>query len=416
MDAKSRKKKIKEILKGPSAELGKIRLTIDNQSKAYECHAVPVKYLVFNQYNGRIGSYVTTYERTKGPIQSFKPEGEKLIMEFLWEMHTASNEHTYEDIKKNGQQVPGVITLDGVIVDGNRRCLMLKKMAEEKNAKPVPFICAVLPFTIDAKPQEIRKLETELQHRDDKVGYGPIEKYLTCRTLTQDGLSHEEIAHLMNEKNGAKAIKENLEILKLMDLYLQWIDAEGIYKYLAVEKLEGPFWDIQKTLSTKTAARDWSPTKRDESDLQMILFDFIRAGYRKEIRNIIRNKGGAFNNRSAWERIVRNYKGSIAKINSKQQPLPKNEASDVEKLRQRDTDWREQAGDPKGGPIHDIMQDAEEDLKRRDLVEKPMKLLSRIENDLQKLLAQYGPLTTPNEKETLQEIKDLVSKLSGKKQ
>ena len=415
MDAKSRKKKIREILKGSSAELGKIQLTIDNQSKAYECYSVPVKYLVFNQYNGRIGSYVTTYERTKGTIEADKPEGEDLIMEFLWEMHASSNERTYEDIKNNGQQVPGVITLDGVIVDGNRRCLMLKKMAKEGNTKPVPFICAVLPFTIDAKPQEIRKLETELQHRDDKVGYGPIEKYLTCRTLVKDGLSHEDIARLMNEKNGAKAIKENLEILKLMDLYLQWIGADGIYKYLTVEKLEGPFWDIQKTLSTKTASRNWNPTKRDESDLQMILFDFIRAGYRKEIRSIIKNTGGAFNNRSSWERIVRNYKGSIAKINSKQEPLPKNDASDVEKLRQRDADWREQAGDPKGGPIYDIMQDAEEDLKRRDLVAKPMKLLGRIENDLHKLLAQYGPLTSPNEKETLQEIKDLVSKLAGKK-
>lgn len=415
MDPKSRKKKIREILKGPSADLGKVRLTVDNQSKAYECHAVPVKYLVFNQYNGRIGSYVATYEKTKGPIESSKPEGEKLIMEFLWEMHTGSNERTYADIEKNGQQVPGVITLDGVIVDGNRRCLMLKKMAEEKNAKPVPFVCAVLPFTIDAKPQEIRKLETELQHRDDKVGYGPIEKYLTCRKLVHDGLSHEEIAHLMNEKNGAKAIKENLEILKRMDLYLQWIGAEGIYKYLTVEKLEGPFWDIQKNLSTKTASRNWNPTKNDESELQMFLFDLIRAGYRKDIRNIIRNKDGAFNNRSTWERIVRSYKGSIAKINTEEKPLPPNEASDVEKLRQRDADWREKAGDPQGGPIYEIMQDAEEDRKRRDLVEKPMKLLSRIENDLQKLLAQYGPLTSSNEKETLQEIKDLVNKLAGKK-
>ena len=415
MDAKSRKRRIKEILKGPSPELGKIHLTVDNQSKPYECYAIPVKYLIFNQYNGRIGSYVSTYERTKGPIEAHKPEGEKLIMEFLWEAHADSNKHTLNDIKKNKQQVPGVITLDGVIVDGNRRCLMLKKMAEEENAKPVPFVCAVLPFTIDAKPQAIRKLETEIQHRDDKVGYGPIEKYLTCRRLVQDGLSHDEIAHLMNEKKGAKAIKENLEILKLMDLYLQWINAEGIYKYLTVEKLEGPFFDMHKYLSTKNISRDWNPTRRDESELQMILFDFIRSGYRKEIRKIIKNKEGAFNYRSTWERIARGHKNTIAPINKQEKPLSKNEASDVERLRQKDIDWREKAGDPKGGPICDIMKGAEEDLNRISLVEKPMKLLGRIADDMQTLLTQYGPLKMAGEKAILQEIKNLVNKLTGVK-
>lgn len=414
MDAKSRKNKIKEIIKGPSPDIGKLRLVVEHQPKAYECYAIPVKYLVFNQYNGRIGSYVATYERNKGPIDPSKPEGEKIIMESLWEAHEDQNKRTLDNIKRNGQLVPGVITLDGVIVDGNRRCLMLKKIAQDKNVRPVPFICAVLPFTIDAKPQEIRRLEGWLQHFDDKVSYGSIEKYLMCREYIKDGRTHEEIAHIMNEKKGAK-IKEYLEILKLMDLYLQWIGAEGVYKYLTVERLEGPFVDMHKYLSVKNIVRDWNPTRRDEAELKRIVFDFIRADYRQQIRKIIKNKDGAFSKQTVWGKIRRSYKETIVPINNEEKPLPKNEASDVKRIKERDEAWREKAGNRKRGPIRDIMKEAEEDLNRIDLAEKPMKLLNRIKDDMETLLSDPEVSISTSEKKILLAIKILVDKLAGLK-
>lgn len=416
MDAKSRQKKIEEIIRGPSPEIGKIQLVIEGQTKTYECYVIPVKYLVFNQYNGRIGSHVITYERNKGPIDSSKPEGEKIIMQSLWEAQEDKNKRTLANIKENGQLMPGVITLDGVIVSGNRRCMMLKKIAQEKKSNPVPFKCAVLPFTIDAKPQEIRKLEVWLQYFDDKTDYGPIEKYLICRKLTQDRNSPEDIAYLMNEKKGAKAIEANLEILRLMDLYLQWIGAEGNYRYLVVEKLEGPFVDMHKYLSTKNISRDWHPTKRDEADLQMILFAFIRAGYRQGIRQIIKNKDGAFSRENVWEKIRNDYRKIIAPINSKEKPLSKNEASDVNRLQERDAAWKNKAGSSKkGGPIREIMKGAEEGLNRISLAEQPMKLLNRIEDDMQTLLSDHGVLRSASEKRSLLTIKALLDKLAGAK-
>ena len=412
MDANSRKKKIAETLKVSSNQKGTIRLPIDNQELLL-CYNVPVKFLVFNQYNGRIGSFVSTYEKTDGPLDASKPEGERIIMNLLWKAHKHDNERTLKDIKEKGQLEPGVITQDGVIVDGNRRCMMLKKLAEKEKIKPTSFNCAVLPFTINDNPQKIRELETLMQYRDAKVDYGPIEKYLTCERLTEDGCSTAEIAFLMNERNGKRAVKENLGILRLMKLFLQHIGADGMYEFLTVKKLEGPFFDMYKYLASKSVERNWDPSNIDEIDLQIILFDFIRARYTKEIRPIIKK---AFNDGSAWKKIAKNHKEKIRPINKRQQPLAKNKKLSIELIEQREAAWKTEAGEAnkQSGPICDIMSEALEDLKRKELLDRPLKLLGRIRDDLQTLLNDSHSLTSANEKRTLSEIQKLVSKLNKK--
>ena len=186
-----------------------------------------------------------------------------------------------------------------------------------------------------------------------------------------------------------------------------------MYEFLTVEKLEGPFFDMYKYLAKKDVERNWDPSNIDEIDLQMILFDFIRARYTKDIREIIKE---AFNDEDTWKKIVSNHKEKIMPINKRHEPRSNKKLS-VELIKQREEAWKTDAGErkKKSGPICDIMSEALEDVKRMEWAAKPLKLLGRIRGDLQTLLDDAHSLTGTNEKMILSEIQGLVNKLAGKK-
>ena len=149
-----------------------------------------------------------------------------------------------DSLLKNGQQRYGIVTSDGIIVDGNRRAMLLNRLFHQHDEMGLSytqvehcryFLAIILPD--DAEEKDIQQLETIYQMgEDDKLDYNPIEKYLKCKELKRLGFSDEDIAGFMSEKPGQ--IKEWLRILSLMEEYLQEYDYEGIYTRL--EKTEGP--------------------------------------------------------------------------------------------------------------------------------------------------------------------------------
>lgn len=417
MDAESRHKKIKQTTKKASAKIGYLRktlagITMDN------IYAIPVRYLIFNQYNARIGSFIRTYRRTRGNIDPSTEEGEKQIMNFLWRSDPSKNKATSDDIEQDGQKVPGIITSDGVIIDGNRRCLILKRLVQKGSSRHDTFNCYVLSQRLDKDPQTIRKLEMAAQFEDDKASYNPIEKYLRCRELKDFGMADKEIAHLMKEKNEA-SVRTNLAILKLMDEYLRYIEADEMYEWLTVARLEGPFFDMHNYLR-KPHSADWIPNKRDFVKLKIIMFDLIRSGLRKELRDIIK-KDGAFAHKKIWDRLVRNHQDKIIKHRKNEKPTidyinEEPDLPDVERTRKRENAYIEVAGSNKEGDAYEVVSDMKNDLYRENLTKLPSKLLGKARDDMQTLVdKKFAPLTDPNQKKILQEIKELANHLSGKK-
>ena len=112
----------------------------------------------------------------------------------------------------------------------------------EKNHKKVDeckyFIAAILPEGAD--PREVIQLETVYQMGEDaKLDYNPIEKYLRCKDLKEvHRFKDWEIAKMMGEK--PQQITEWLEILKVMERYLEYLGYQGIYTRL--EKGRGNLW------------------------------------------------------------------------------------------------------------------------------------------------------------------------------
>ncbi len=283
------------------------QMTYKGMPRREKVFEIPIEFLIFNQYNGRIGTFVKTYEKLYGPVEASTEEGEKIIIDFLWRSAKKRNKQTMQSLIDNGQQEYGIVTKDGVVIDGNRRCMLLKKIAKENSEGTSYFRAVILDETLESNPKEIRKLETTYQMGvDEKVDYNPIEKYLKCQDLSQDFTS-DDIAKMMGEKSSD--IEKYLETLNLLEDYLKACDAEGMYTRLEEEKVEGPFVDLRNYLSQykkgRIVGKNWSPEKTDIADLKSIYFDYIRAGMRttdgiRSIGNPAKDQG-FFGRKEVWE-------------------------------------------------------------------------------------------------------------------
>ena len=122
-----------------------------------DVYKIPLSYLVYNRLNGRIGSRTKTFEKQNHILDPETEEGKSKIEEFLFNSHIERNQKTLKQLEA-GQEKPGIITRDGIIIDGNRRAMLLNRAGKYDYFKTV-----VLPITIEENPAEIEKLETKFQ-------------------------------------------------------------------------------------------------------------------------------------------------------------------------------------------------------------------------------------------------------------
>jgi len=301
------------------------------EKKLMPVYEIPLDLLVFNKYNGRILSMVKSFERQFRSLDPEVPADKTIISEFLWDSKPDRNRKTMTDLREYGQKKIGIVTKDGIIVDGNRRCSLIGRIATEDNKLPAYFKAIILDDTLDDNPQEIMRLETTYQMgEDEKLDYNPIEKYLKCKDLIEIGFTPGNIAEMMGENESQ--INEWLNIMKLMDNYLNDLGYEGIYTRL--DKREGQFVDLNKYLKKYdggTSMVDWPYSKSDISDLKAICFDYIRAQYEgKEFRAIAlpSKKDSFFCKEKVWNKFKEEHFRVIDPINN-------NELS-VDELRERE--------------------------------------------------------------------------------
>lgn len=324
MDAKLRIEKLEEIKQKHSPQGSKRIPYKTRKAMDMDAFEIPLECLIFNKYNARIGTFVKTYEKQHGPINPETDDGKKLIADFLWRSKESRNKATLKDIEERGQLVIGIVTKDGVIIDGNRRCMLLER------AQRNHFLAVILDDELKDNPREIRQLETVYQlGMDEKVDYNPIEKYLKCRDLRDsDNFREEQIAEMMRETPGD--IRKYLDTLELMDEYLEYIGYSQMYSILSEEAVEGPFVDLVHYLQKHKSGsavrdRDWNPKPTDIDDLRNICFDYIRAGYRTahNIRRIGNPSKGAglFSHEKIWKQFTDKYADEIEPVNDSEQSI-----------------------------------------------------------------------------------------------
>ena len=398
MDASTRRAKLIELQSSKhSIAMTGIPLRYKGDTRIVNVYKIPLDYLIYNKYNGRIGSEVLSYERQNGILNAEKETDRALIEKFLYESKKERNEITMKSLQQNRQQRYGIVTSDGTIVDGNRRAMLLNRLfhhhaelgftfAQVEHCKY--FLAIILPD--DAEEKDIQQLETIYQMgEDDKLDYNPIEKYLKCKELKRLGFTEENIAEFMGEKTGQ--IKKWLSILKLMEEYLSEYDYDGIYTRL--EKTEGPFVDLDGYIDSyqKRGANvhnvDWEYTDSDISDLKRVCFDYIRARYEgKEFRDIAKTgkEGSIFFYKSLWDSFLEEHQVNTPadekSVEELREEFPTEDLSVL--LRKRDIDWVNQAkGHLKGNLQRNTrkLEDRRDANKPSDLIERALGALEAVD-------------------------------------
>jgi hypothetical protein len=323
------------------------RISYNGSSALYEVYAVPLNHLIYNAHNGRIRSLTLSYESQYGILDPQKKEDELVIEQFLYDSAKSRNERTIESLETAGQQEVGIITKDGVIIDGNRRAMLLN-LINRRNGEDRPFKTVVLPHKLKDNRQEIITLETSYQMGvDSKVDYNPIEKYIRCKEL-REYYSVEEIGHKMAES--AKQVNEWLNILDLMEEYLQHLGTPGTYRRL--EKREGHFVDLHKYLKTYQSSSgkqtaDWEYNDEDLKELKEAYFTYIRLGIPVASTRVIArpvNKNGLFCYGDVWQEFVHDYRAIVDKSEDVDISIVKSQFQDVstnELIDKVDKKWKE---------------------------------------------------------------------------
>ena len=318
--------KLKEIKKGvPYASKDIYYRGASRKMNVYE---IPLEYLIFNQYNGRIATFVKTHEKQYGPIDATTKDGKELIAEFLWKSKEPANKATLQDLEEKGQQEYGIVTADGIVIDGNRRFMLLERNASELNKATAYFKVVILEHNLQDNRREIMDLETRYQMgADDKVDYNPIQKYLKYKDLNEEGFNNSEIAKMMGED--VKEIESYARILAYMEEYLKKNGYSGMYRILEEQQLEAPFYDLERYLETYKNGRkrqdmDWEAQKDDYDDLKGIVFDYIRAGFPsldiRDISNPAKDKG-FFTKKDIWDSFVEQHFAEIDAIKDNERTL-----------------------------------------------------------------------------------------------
>lgn len=415
MDKATRKAQIQAIYNAEPVAKKATRLLYQGEAREFDIYLVPIEFLAYNRENGRIGSLVKSYEREHAPLDENNPNDANIIAEFLYNSSELRNQKTMKDLEMNGQLEPGIITMDGVIVDGNRRASLLRRIYND-TSKPqtVRDRCAYFRTRIlpeDADPKEILRLETSFQMgADSKVDYNPIEKYLHAQVMVDKGFQYKEIATYMGIDGGEKEVRNMLKVLKLMDEYLAMYDYEGIYTRLH-RGCEDDFLKLQASIDKIECNKiPWITSAEKASvinDLKTICFDFIRLDEKGdfEYRAIAYTKDANFLvDEKTWRAFTEQYFKNTEEIPEEESTADVLSSAVTQKdreqvLNQRDNKWK---GNVRAAMM-DTFRSSKNKIDDKRQQEKPLSLIDKALNTL-------STINTPTLRES-EQLETILNKL-----
>ena len=388
-------------------------------------YRIPLRCLVYNKYNGRILSRTKSLEQQGNPVIPETPEGKEVIEDLLWKSKENRNQRTKDDLEEKGQLKVGIVTKDGVIIDGNRRAMLLNKLGKGY------FRAVVLPVEQDEDPLEIQKLETEYQMGEDKkLDYNPIEKYLRAgelyEKLSKDVSSTDaivKIAKWMGEEDSE--IREYLDVLKTIDDYLKYLEYDGIYAMADTpnDGKEDLFLKLTswiRTFEGKESAKAFDGYRDEDVNLLKILsFDYIRAkidgSYDGKIFRYIANgrkEQHFFGDERIWKDFVKNHKDKIFPVSreiDENIPVQGYTGNPEIYLSDRDKKFKDRVIDS----LLDNIDDHITDLGYNRASNKPRELVNKIRKALNTINIHHKAFKERDVQQEIQAINEETHKMLG---
>jgi len=310
MDINTIEEKIEKIKEGGS--IASYPLYYKGEKRNLGVYEVPTELLRFNYVNGRIGTEVREFEIISGanldqlPIDVINDK----IHNWIWKKSESENKKTLRDIRDKRQIIPGVITRDGIVVDGNRRFMIARKLNEEGLNRQ--FLTVILDDTYEDggdNELQIKKLETEIQlGQDEKVKYGAIEPYIKIMDFVDKyievkspKMKYEELARLMGIKD-EKTVKVKYRIGKIMLEFLDYIGFPDMFSRL--QNTEDLFIQLENTYrlyKNEKGAAGWNFDENDIHNFKVGGFEVIRWNY-----NASKEKKGDWESKKLREKYFKN--------------------------------------------------------------------------------------------------------------
>ena len=318
----------------------KIKAILDNQKPVktgqtlpirsgttFNVYSIPIDYLAPNVLNDRIAWKIREFEAEKErKLSPNNQDDVEYVYDLIEKESPKENDKTLKDLAEKGQQVDGIITKDGIVIDGNRRATLLRKLFKgaaskfNKNLEEFRFFKAIV-LSEDIDDKEIMALETRIQIGEDKkLDYNPICIYIKVDNLSKAEYNDQQIANYMNITESD--VKERRETFKLMNEYLEAIGKPNHFTLL--EGLEDQFINTKtvfKRMDNGTyATYDWDFTDEDVANFKQVCYDYLRAKFEgKKYRDILIGKpnktNGVFIKKSVWDDFLKNHENIVDKNN-----------------------------------------------------------------------------------------------------
>jgi len=414
-----RKRKISEIENIEDRKIERKSIEWNGELTPMDVFLIPIEYLVYNKYNGRILSRTKSLEAQKTNIDVETTEGNNKIQNLLFESHPARNKKTEINIRTYGQKEVGIITKDGIVIDGNRRLMFLNRIVQNpdkvtNSERFKNFKAVILPVTLAEAADEIRKLETTYQMgEDEKLGYNPIEKYLKAQELQNNKVSIDCISDWMGEPK--EKIEKYLQTMKTMDNYLEYLEYER--QYTQLDGREDWFLSLSKW--TNNFRREGGSEKpfdgykdSDVDDLEIICYDYIRAKHGGDEKRFRRIAGGQktnhiFGNKDLWEKFRGYHLEKIEHIKDDEIKIDYN-ASDLKShLDDRDKKFTQKIEEI----LKDNLNECISDLSNKINHNKPEKLVKKASSALNEISKKASSFNNKDTQELLKEVANKASEL-----
>jgi len=227
------------------------KITLDGVTKAYPVFRVRLDLLYYNDQNDRIATWISQYKGEHGPDALdglSREEYNSIIEEFIVRSNPGAIEKTKNNIELVNQREPGVVLLDGRVVDGNRRFTCLRKLSE-KDEKFNYFETVILEKDLERNKKQIKMLELEIQHGEEaKVDYNPMDRLVgVYQDIVETGLlTVEEYARATNES--VADVKRRIEQANLLIEFLEFINMPKQYYVARNYNLGGIMPEIPRIL------------------------------------------------------------------------------------------------------------------------------------------------------------------------
>jgi hypothetical protein len=218
----------------------------DREGKTRRVWKVPFNLLRFRKDNGRISTDVEDYETNHSLLDETRHDTQKELKRFLKEKDPNKTEELKRSIRHRGQEHPAIITVDGFLINGNRRRLVLEELYDETKDSRFQYMKVVILPSEDQEggaPNifEIEKIENRYQLQSDgKSEYSGLDRAVSIRSKINKGYSLEEQLRDdaqfrdLSQKEFSNKIKdfekEYLKPLEAVDRYLDFLNRKKRYR------------------------------------------------------------------------------------------------------------------------------------------------------------------------------------------